>query len=98
MVNMNTGELPQAAINGTLKLPDYNLLDVGANYTFDFASRQSLTVGANIYNLLDTTYISEGRSSIYADGTQETYKGIDVRNQVYFGFGRTWSANITFRF
>lgn len=98
MINMNTGELPPAAINGTLKLPDYNLLDVGANYTFDFGSRESLTIGANIYNLLDTTYISEGRSSIYADGTQPTYKGIDVRNQVYFGFGRTWSANITFRF
>lgn len=98
MINMTTGVVPDAAKYGTLKLPDYNLFDVGANYTFDIGSRESLTIGANVYNLLDTIYISEGRSSIYADGSNPTYKGIDVRNQVYFGFGRTWSANITFKF
>ncbi|RMZ61003.1 TonB-dependent receptor [Chryseobacterium nematophagum] len=99
MINMTTGAVPEAAQKGTLRLPDYNLFDVGANYTFTFSNKNALTLGANIYNLLDTVYISEGRTSIYNDATNTTnYKGIDVRNQVYFGFGRTWAANITFKF
>ncbi|WP_143885518.1 TonB-dependent receptor [Chryseobacterium binzhouense] len=99
MVNMTTGELPEAAQKGTLRLPDYNLMDAGVNYTFSFKNRNALTIGANIYNVLDTVYISEGRTSIYNNATNTTnYKGIDVRNQVYFGFGRTWSANLTYKF
>lgn len=109
---------PPALEKGALRLPNYNLFDVGASYKFELGARQSLTLGANVYNLFDTTYISEATTNNHADlnannftGTaaqqatalanynaQGTWKGIHQSNQVYFGFGRTWAANITFTF
>ncbi|VFB04580.1 Enterobactin outer-membrane receptor [Chryseobacterium taihuense] len=109
---------PPSLEKGALRLPSYNLLDVGASYKFDIGVKQSLTIGANIYNLLDTTYISEATTNNHTGLTernftgnptqqatslanynaQGTWKGVHQSNQVYFGFGRTWAANITFHF
>lgn len=114
------GQIPQAAKNGALRLPSYNLTDVGLSYQFGLNNGAKLIVGANVYNLFDTYYISDGKSSIkktvgdfkdvpggqtaqqqldaYNANPNNFYKGIDVNNQVYFGFGRTWSATISYRF
>ena len=54
-----------------------------------------------MYNLLDTTYISDGATNIFVGdkgSTGVTYKGIDTANRVFFGFGRTWTANLAFNF
>ena len=102
---------------GALELPDYHLFDLGASYKFNINEKQSITIGANVYNLFDTTYISEATSNIHANQTRENFaagasgttayntylaagqwKGISQQNQVYFGFGRTWAANIAFNF
>ncbi len=98
---------------GALKLPSYNLFDLGTSYKFKLASGESITVGGNVYNLFDTTYISESTSNVHANQTRQnftsdsaynnyvtagTWKGISQQNQVYFGFGRTWAANVTFNF
>lgn len=112
---------PAALQKGALKLPSYNLLDVGASYKFLLGggTNDTLTLGFNIYNLLDTTYISEATTNNHTGLTAEnfsnnttaaqqaalttynnqgTWKGIHQSNQVYFGFGRTWAANITLNF
>jgi len=116
---------PPSLEKGALRLPAYSLFDVGASYRFKIGARQSLTVGANIYNLLDTTYISEATTNnhtgLNVNNFQDTknsagviirtaaqnfadynavgtWKGVHQSNQVYFGFGRTWAANITFNF
>lgn len=102
---------------GSLQLPDYHLFDLGASYKFFIKGGQSFTIGANVYNLFDTTYISESTSNVHANQTRRnfaagssgdtafanyqaagTYQGLSQQNQVYFGFGRTWAANITFNF
>lgn len=102
---------------GSLELPSYSLFDLGASYKFTIKGGQSFTIGANVYNLFDTTYISESTSNIHANQTRRnfaagasgdsafaayqaagTWKGISQQNQVYFGFGRTWAANLTFTF
>ncbi len=87
---------------GTLKLPDFNLFDVGASYKIRLKNAsQYFTIGANVYNLLDTTYISDGATNIFVGdkgSTGVTYKGIDTANRVFFGFGRTWTANLAFNF
>lgn len=100
---------------GTLKLPDFNLLDVGASYKIRLRNQdQYFTVGFNIYNLLDTTYISDGATNIFGSDTitanndpdkgktyeqaGRMYKGIADGNRVFFGFGRTWAANLSFNF
>ena len=80
--------------DGALKLPSYGLLDGGA--TFQFGKGVSLRV--NVNNLLDTTYIAESNSNIHATSTSTTWNGVDVRNSVWFGFGRTWNASLKYRF
>jgi len=83
----------QADNAGALKLPSYGLADLGATaYLGDFSLR------VNINNLFDTTYIAESNSNIHADSSSTTWNGIDVRNSVWFGFGRTWNASLKYRF
>lgn len=93
----------QASQNkGVLQLPDYNLLDVGISYKLKLKnSKEYFTIGANVNNLLDTTYIADGATSIFEgdkNATGKKYKGIDTGNRVYFGFGRTWSTSLSFHF
>ena len=76
--------------DGALKLPSYGLIDLGG--TFRFGTGWSLR--ANINNLFDTTYIAESNSNIHADASSTTWNGIDVRNSVWFGFGRTWNVSL----
>lgn len=110
---------PPALEKGALKLPSYNLFDAGISYNYKLSAKESITVGANIYNVFDTIYISEATTNNHTDlnannftnntaaaqatalanyNAQGTYKGIHQSNQVYFGFGRTWAANVTFNF
>ncbi|QIY91465.1 TonB-dependent receptor [Chryseobacterium gallinarum] len=101
---------------GTLKLPDYNLFDLGISYKIRLKDTSKyFTIGANVYNLFDTTYISDGATNnhvktlgdfnnnqqqydAYINNPDNFYKGIDRTNRVYFGFGRTWTANLSFNF
>ncbi len=113
------GVVPAAAKKGALEYPSYNLFDLGASYTFKLNNGHRLTITGNVYNLLDTVYISDGKSSTHirnlsdftATPTQtaqqqydayltnlKTWKGIDQNNTVFFGFGRTWSASLSYRF
>ena len=85
-----------------LQLPSYNLFDLGLSYKLRLRdNKYSFTFRGNVYNLFDTTYISESYTSVFAwdsDATGITYKGIDTGNKVYFGFGRTWAASVSFNF
>jgi len=93
------GVTPAGAQNGSLKAPSYNLTDVGASYTFNLKNGNRLIITGNVYNLFDTTYISDLRSSVFVtEKTKGTYKGLDTANSVYFGFGRTWAASLSYRF
>lgn len=119
---IQNGNIPAArAEKGSLKAPSYNLTDVGASYTFNLKNGSRLIVTANVYNLFDTTYISDLRSSVkktfsdfktgsntdaqaqalldaYNANSKNFYKGLDISNNVYFGFGRTWAASLSYRF
>ena len=84
----------QADNDGALQLPSYGLLDLGATLQLG----KGLSFRANVNNLLDTLYIAESNSNIHATSTSTTWNGIDVRNSVWFGFGRTWNASLKYRF
>lgn len=100
---------------GVLQLPDYNLTDIGISYKIRLRDNsQYFTVGANIYNLFDTTYIADGATNTFGsdkitanndpdkgktyEQAGRMYKGIADGNRVFFGFGRTWSATLSFNF
>lgn len=101
-IDINSFRSAAAQDRGVLRLPDYNLLDLGLSYKIRLENRsQYFTISGNVYNVLDTTYISDGATNIFAGdrgAKGETYKGIDKANRVYFGYGRTWSAGIAFNF
>jgi len=78
---------------GALQLPSYALADAGVSTRL---GKFSLRV--NVNNLFDTTYISESETNIHATSTSTTWNGVDVRNSVWFGFGRTWNASLKYSF
>ena len=83
--------------DGAVKLPSYGLVDLGSTLRFNlFGNNARLRL--NINNLFDTTYIAESNSNIHADSSSQTWKGVDVRNYVWFGFGRTWNASLKYSF
>ena len=83
----------------SLELPQYSLFEGGISYKYPFGKKQSITVLANVNNILDTTYIAESTTNQAVENdTPATYKGIDVRNRVYFGFGRTWNVGLKYHF
>ncbi|MBE7645296.1 TonB-dependent receptor domain-containing protein [Tenacibaculum finnmarkense] len=92
----DTFEIPEN--EGALKLPSYNLFDAGVSYKVNFDDKYSLSFRVNMNNVFDTKYISESKTNIHAKDDSELYDGIDTRNQVWFGFGRTWNASVRFNF
>jgi len=78
---------------GALQLPSYSVADLG------FTTRLgAFTLRANVNNLFDTVYIAESETNIHAGAGSQTWNGIDVRNSVWFGFGRTWNASLKYKF
>jgi outer membrane receptor protein involved in Fe transport len=80
--------------DGAVKLPSYGLADLGMS----FYASDKWSLRANINNLFNTTYIAESNSNIHASSGSQTWKGIDVRNYVWFGFGTTWNLSLKYRF
>ncbi|WP_411029110.1 TonB-dependent receptor [Spongiimicrobium sp. 3-5] len=82
---------------GSLRLPSYSLVDVGAYYKFKFGE-SAVSLAVNVNNLFDTEYIAESLTNNFADGSNATYEGIDVSNRVFFGFGRTFNVSARYTF
>jgi hypothetical protein len=52
-----------------------------------------------VNNVLDKTYIAESRTNKAADANDaNNWNGINKSNEVFFGFGRTWNASVSFLF
>lgn len=80
--------------DGALKLPSFGLADLGVSRRFG----KSWSLRVNINNLFDKVYISESETNIHADENSVTWNGVDVRNSVWFGFGRTWNTSLKYSF
>ncbi|WKS95009.1 TonB-dependent receptor [Riemerella columbina] len=104
----------KAADKGALKLPAYGLFDLGVSFKIPLNNpKQYFTLRGNVYNLFDTYYIQNSYTNLqkdrsdfatdaeynaYANNPKNFYKGIDVNNKVFLGFGRTWAATMSFHF
>jgi len=101
--------LNSATNKGTLQLPNYNLIDAGVSYKWDLANTtESVKFRFNVNNLLDTKYIAESSTNIFADDIKSgtttyaqagaLYNGVATANRVFFGFGRTWNFSLSYNF
>lgn len=70
------------------KMPAYSLIDVNLRYDFK-VSDMNASIFLNVNNLLDTEYISDAR-----DGSTHDWDTAEV----YYGWGRSWSVGLKFRF
>ncbi|MDH6251883.1 iron complex outermembrane receptor protein [Chryseobacterium sp. H1D6B] len=82
-IDIATFSNQSAQDRGVLQLPDFNLFDLGISYKLRLKdANQYFTIGANVYNLFDTTYISDASTNVFAsdapsklaDGTANTAK------------------------
>jgi len=91
-----TDALDEASFE-VFELPSFGLLDLGASYGLDLVDNR-LSFRLNVNNVTDNIYISESNTNILAGAGDDTYDGINTRNNVFFGWGRTWNASVAFRF
>ncbi len=84
----------------SLKLPSYSVIDLGMSYRYKFKNdKNALKLRVNINNLTDKLYISESATNREADADDtNNWNGINKSNRVFWGFGRTWNATLTFDF
>ncbi len=85
---------------GELQLPSYALVDMGVSYKLHLGTSKSksLDFRANVNNVLDRRYISELTTANQATSGATLYRGINVTNNGYFGWGRTWNASVRYNF
>ncbi|MBG7613651.1 carboxypeptidase-like regulatory domain-containing protein [Polaribacter sp. BAL334] len=85
---------------GELQLPSYGLLDMGVSYRLNLgkSNSKSLDFRANVNNVLDRRYISELTTANQATSGATLYRGINVTNNGFFGWGRTWNASVRYNF
>ncbi len=82
-----------------LELPAYNLVDLGATYSYSMNNGQILRLRANIFNVLGEEYISRATSSEAASTTDaDNWNGVNKRNFVTFGTTRTWNVTLKYSF
>jgi outer membrane receptor protein involved in Fe transport len=88
------------AIKENLELPSFHLLDAGVTFNFPVGidKTKNLKIRANMNNVLDKEYISRLTTADFVEGGVETYDGIAVSNQGYFGLGRTWNVTLRYDF
>ena len=95
--SITDSEFTQPGNKGALKLPSYGLADLGATYKFEILGSDA-SFRVNVNNLFDTYYIAESNTNIHAGDASETWNGVDTRNSVWFGFGRTFNTSLKVRF
>ncbi|UOB19133.1 TonB-dependent receptor [Abyssalbus ytuae] len=83
-----------------LELPSYGVLDVGMSYKMLVGENKdkSIDFRFNVNNALNEIYLLESSTAILAEAGDETYEGVNVNNQVYFGWGRTWNFSLRYNF
>ncbi len=96
--NIDLNDFGENSQKSVLKLPSYQLLDIGTSYNLDIPNFGNIAFQFHINNLFDTIYISESNTNIYAESGDITWKGVNTKNQVFFGLGRTWQFATKFTF
>lgn len=95
-------DAPSALNNDSFEvfeLPSFGLLDLGVSYGLDLGENR-LGFRVNMNNVTDNIYISESNTNILENERADdvSYDGINTRNNVFFGWGRTWNASVSFKF
>ncbi|MCI2229883.1 TonB-dependent receptor [Polaribacter sp. MSW13] len=88
------------AVKENLELPSYDIADLGISYRLKVGEEKDKTLNfrLNVNNLFYEVYLSDLRTANTVGAGDATWKGINVNNQGYFGWGRTWNASVRYNF
>lgn len=88
------------AVKENVELPSYDIMDAGISYKMLVGKEKtnSVLLRLNVNNVFGEVYLSELRTANAAEAGDETYKGVNVSNQGYFGWGRTWNFSLRYNF
>ena len=88
------------AVKENVELPTYDIMDAGLSYKMLVGKEKtnSVLLRLNVNNVFGEVYLSELRTANTAEAGDETYKGVNVSNQGYFGWGRTWNFSVRYNF
>ncbi|MRX62971.1 TonB-dependent receptor [Maribacter luteus] len=83
-----------------LELPAYDLFDAGLSYKMLVGKDKdnSVSLRLNVNNVFNEVYISESTSNDEVEAGDDTWNGVNVSNNVFWGFGRTWNFGIRYKF
>lgn len=84
----------------SIELPKYSLVDAGISYKMLVGKdkKSSVNIRLNVNNVLDEEYLSELTSANQVQANSDTYQGINVNNNGFFGLGRTWNLILRYNF
>ncbi|WP_313600232.1 TonB-dependent receptor [Epilithonimonas vandammei] len=74
----------------------YNLFDT--TYIQESATNNHVKQVSDFKTSSNTDTQAQALYNTYINNPNNFYKGLDVSNRVYFGFGRTWAATLSFNF
>ncbi|MGB0633839.1 MAG: TonB-dependent receptor domain-containing protein, partial [Flavobacteriaceae bacterium] len=80
-----------------MMLPAYELFDFGMSYKLNIGE-ETVFLRANVNNIFDNYYFAESKNNYLAGPGDSTYLGVNTRNRVFPGWGRTWNVGFTYRF
>ncbi|MCT4664347.1 MAG: TonB-dependent receptor [Flavobacteriales bacterium] len=84
---------------GAIKLPSYSTVDLGVRYNVELKNGNSIDVNLNVNNVFDKLYIENIRTNNHIETDSEgQWNGVDVSNQVKWGYGRTWNFGVRYNF
>ena len=83
---------------GSLELPSYSLVNAGASYSVDIPKAGKLFLSVKVKNLFDEKYISESQTNYFPDQNSLNWNGVNTKNRVFFGWGRTFDFSLKYQF
>lgn len=96
--NIDADDFDDPDHQGSLKLPNFNLMDLGLSYGFKVTEGQFLSFRFNVNNVFDEVYVSESDTNYHVREGDATWNGLSTGNRVYFGWGRTWNVGVSYSF
>ncbi len=83
---------------GSLELPSYSIVNAGATYVVKIENTGKLYLSMKVKNLFNKKYISESQTNYFPDQQSLNWHGVNTKNRVFFGWGRTLDFSIRLKF
>jgi len=83
---------------GSLKLPAYSVSDLNLSCRSKIGKKSKIQLNLIAKNIFDKHYISESKTNFFPDYNSATWNGVNKKNRVFFGWGRTFGVNLSYEF